>query len=253
MGKIYSIVSGKGGVGKTTSAINLGAALNKMGENVLVVDVNLSTPNVGLHLGAPVVPITLNHVLSGRAEVLEAIYEHDSGLRIMPASLSITELKKINHEKLTELGEELRKISKHVIFDSSAGLGQETIASINAADEIILVTQAELPSVTDALKTIKLIEQLEKGIKGFIITRYRGKKSEMPLENIKDMLEVPLLGIIPEDKNMQKALSMKNPILDTHPKSKASKAYEKIAVSLLGSRYVIRQNFYEKLRDKLRS
>ena len=63
MATIYSIVSGKGGVGKTTSCINLGAALNKTGEEVIIVDANLTTPNIGLHLGAPIVPITLNHVL----------------------------------------------------------------------------------------------------------------------------------------------------------------------------------------------
>ena len=59
MSKIIAIVSGKGGVGKTTSAINLGVALNKFGKNVVVVDANLTTPNIGLHLGAPIVPISL--------------------------------------------------------------------------------------------------------------------------------------------------------------------------------------------------
>jgi len=63
MSRLITITSGKGGVGKTTTTINLGVALQSLGKRVIIVDANLSTPNVGLHLGAPIVPISLNHVL----------------------------------------------------------------------------------------------------------------------------------------------------------------------------------------------
>ena len=96
-GKVYVVISGKGGVGKTTSAINLGISVNELGKEVIIVDANMTTPNVGLHLGSPIVPITLNHVMSNKARVEEAIYEHESGTKIMPASLSIGELKNIKH------------------------------------------------------------------------------------------------------------------------------------------------------------
>ena len=88
MTKIIVITSGKGGVGKTTTAINLGAAMNYFGKDVLVIDGNLTTPNVGIHLGSPEVPINLNHILSGKADVFEGVYEHESGLKIIPSSLS---------------------------------------------------------------------------------------------------------------------------------------------------------------------
>ena len=100
MSKIYAIVSGKGGTGKTTSAINLGTSLNHLGEDVLIIDGNLATPNIGIHLGAPIVPITLNHVLNGKAKIEEAIYEHESGTKIIPASLSLKQAEKINYRKL---------------------------------------------------------------------------------------------------------------------------------------------------------
>ena len=77
MARIIVINSGKGGVGKTTTAINLGVALNKMGQEVIIVDANLNTPNIGLQLGAPIVPITLNHILKGKAKIEDAIYEQD--------------------------------------------------------------------------------------------------------------------------------------------------------------------------------
>src|SRR3989344_513217 len=100
MSRFIVITSGKGGVGKTTTAVNLATAINSFDEDVLLVDVNLTTPNVGLHLGAPVVPITLNHVLDGKADLVDSIYEHESGTKVIPASLSIKELKKLNDRDL---------------------------------------------------------------------------------------------------------------------------------------------------------
>lgn len=248
MAKIYGIISAKGGVGKTTSAINLAAALNSFDQDTMVVDANLSTPNVGLHLGAPIVPVTLNHVLSGSANIPDAIYEHYSGLKILPSSLSTKDLKKIRHENLSKITKQLKNFSEHIVLDSSAGLGREALAAINAADEIILVTQAEMPSVTDALKSVKLAEQLNKYVRGFIITKYQGRKTEMSIANIKDMLELPLLGVIPEDKNIQKALALKNAIIYTHPRSKASRAYKKIAKRILGLKR--EKSLYQRILDK---
>ena len=95
MNKIIVINSGKGGVGKTVSAVNLGAAINYFNKDVLVIDGNLTTTNVGIQLGSPEVPINLNHVLLGKAEAFEAVYEHESGIKIIPSSLSILVLKKI--------------------------------------------------------------------------------------------------------------------------------------------------------------
>src|SRR3989338_10734519 len=95
MAKLITITSGKGGVGKTTTAINLGAALNAFGKEVIILDANLTTPNIGLHLGAPLVPVSLNHVLSGKAKIVDAIYEHESGTKVIPSSLSVRDLKGI--------------------------------------------------------------------------------------------------------------------------------------------------------------
>src|SRR3989339_743502 len=109
MSRIITITSGKGGVGKTTTSINLAAALNFFGKDVIIVDANLTTPNVGLHLGAPIVPVSLNHVLLGKAKVSDAIYEHESGTKIIPSSLSVKELRRLDHSKLKEISKKLRK------------------------------------------------------------------------------------------------------------------------------------------------
>jgi septum site-determining protein MinD len=237
MSKIIVITSGKGGVGKTTTAINLGAAMNYFGKDALIIDTNISTPNVGIHLGSPEVPICLNHVLCKKAQAFEAVYEHESGLKIMPASLSISESAKTDPKKLKTIKQEILQISNYIILDSAAGLGEEASSSMDLADEIIIVTNAEMPAITDALKTIKTAEQKGKKVIGVIVTKVRKDKIELQPETVKDMLEIPILGMIPLDIRVSKSLNQKNPVIYTHPKSKAARAYKEIAARLLNMEY----------------
>lgn len=234
MSTLITISSGKGGVGKTTTAINLAAAINEFGKEVIILDANLTTPNVGLHLGAPIVPVSLNHVLMGKAKISDAIYEHKSGTKIVPSSLSARDLKKINHGKLKEIGKKLRRMADYVIFDSAAGLGEEALAAIDACDELVIVTNPEIPAVTDALKTAKVAEDMGRDVRGVIVSRVKGDSCEMPIANIEDMLELPILGIVPEDKNVPNSVVMKDALIYTHPRSRAARAYKKIAAKLIG-------------------
>ena len=237
MKRIITITSGKGGVGKTITAINLGAALNYFGKDVLIIEGNLSTPNLVLNLNSPEVPITLNHILLNKAKPSEAVYEHKSGIKIIPASLSVKELKKIKPEKLKNFKNEFKKLSDYVIVDGAAGLGNEAISAIELADELIVVTNPEIPAVTNALKTIKLAEEKNKKVLGVIVTRVKKNKIEMPPEDVKEMLESPILGMIPEDLSVPKSINKKSPVVYTEPKSNAARAYKEIAANLLGIYY----------------
>ncbi|RMD66096.1 septum site-determining protein MinD [Candidatus Pacearchaeota archaeon] len=243
MTRVITITSGKGGVGKTTTAINLAAAINHFGKNVILVDANLTTPNVGLHLGAPIVPVSLNHVLSGKADVVEAIYEHESGTKVIPSSLSMNGVRKLNQGKLKDVAKKLKKIADVVIFDSAAGLGDEAVAAIEAADEIVIVTNPELPAVTDALKTYKLVEQMGKKVHGVVVTRVKFHKHEMPLNNVAEMLELPIIGVVPEDERFKHSVVLKDAILHTHPRSRVAREYRKLAARLLGM-----ENYKERVR-----
>jgi len=248
MGKIFVISSGKGGVGKTTTAINLAAAINSFKENVTIVDANLTTPNVGVYLGAPIVPVSLTHVLMGKASIDEAIYEHESGTKIIPCSLSIKELEKIKPEKLYDVAKKLRKISDYIIFDSAAGLGEEAITAMNVGDEVIIIANPELASVTDALKTAKVAEILGKNVKGVIITRVKKDGLDMSYSNVKEMLELPILGVIPEDKSIRHSHILKDAVVHTHPRSKSAKAYREVAAKLIGRHYAEESMFSRALR-----
>ncbi|MCK5449470.1 cell division ATPase MinD [Candidatus Pacearchaeota archaeon] len=247
MARIIVINSGKGGVGKTTTAINLGVSLNKFGKDVIIVDTNLNTPNIGLQLGAPIVPVTLNHVLKGTANIDEAIYEHSSGTKIVPSSLSIEELTKFNTKKIPGIAKELGNMCEYVIIDSAAGFGEEVIASIDAADEIIIVTNPEMPSVTDALKAVKVARKMGKEINGVIVTQHRNASYEMSLSSIKSMLESQIIGVVPEDFAVKEALNLRDAVVHTHPKSKVAKKYCEIARKITGENIEKEQGFFSKL------
>lgn len=250
MKKVIVITSGKGGVGKTTTAINLGAAINYFGKDVLVIDGNLSTPNIGVYLGSPEVPINLNHILSKKADVSEAIYEHESGMKIIPSSLSIKELKKIKPEKIRDFKKGFKKVSDYIIVDSAAGLGNEALSLMRMADELIVVTNPEMPAITDSLKAIKIAGQMKKQILGIIVNRVRKNNIEMQPEIVKEMLETPIIGMVPEDISVQKSLSLKDAVVHTHPKSNSARAYKEIAAKLLNIEYDSdkdREKFFKRL------
>ncbi len=247
MARIIVINSGKGGVGKTTTAINLGVSLNKLDKEVIIIDANLNTPNVGLQLGAPIVPVTLNHVLKGKADIEDAIYEHSSGTKIVPSSLSIKELGKFNLKKLPEITKKLSSMCDYVIVDSAAGFGEEVIAVLGLADEIIIVTNPEMPAVTDALKAVKVAREMGREINGVIVTRHTNAKYELPLSSIKSMLESQIIGVIPEDKAVKEALNLRDAVCHTHPKSKVSKKYYEIARKVSGEHVEENKGFFKRI------
>jgi len=230
MTRSIAIVSGKGGVGKTTTAINLGISLNQLGKSVIVVDANLSTPDVGLSLGAPVVPIALQHVLSNKSDFSKAIYRHHSGVRIMPSSLSFNGESDIS--SLKKVVSDLKKIHDLVLIDCAAGINKETLSVMDAADECLIVTNPEMPALSSALKTIKAARQMDKKIIGVVLAK-TGRKG-INAKNIGQLLENEILGEIPEDKNARNALMKRDALVMAYPRSKASRGYGKIAKIIVG-------------------
>lgn len=252
MARVISIVSGKGGVGKTVTTANLGVALAEMGQEVTVVDCNLTTPNLGLHLGISVFPKTLHDVLKGRAKLSDAIYEHDFGLKIVPSGLSIDDLKGIDARDLPTALMELFTTDDIILIDGAAGLGREALSALQSSDELIIVTNPELPAVLDALKLEKLAEQLGAKLLGVIVNRVGNKSHELTTREIEDMLELPVLARIPEDENVKKAIARRMPVVKFNPYSPASIAFKKLAAELVGQRIEIGIPWWKKVFAFLR-
>jgi septum site-determining protein MinD len=242
--RAIAIVSGKGGVGKTTTAINLGTSLNSLGKNIIIVDANVSTPDVGISLGAPIVPISLQHVLSGKSNAENAIYTHHSGTKIVPSSLTFNKEAKL--ENLRKTVHQFKQMADIVLIDSAAGIGDDVEAAINAADECLIVTNAETPALSSALKTKKLVKDMGKEITGVVVTKVRGK-DDIGKKNVESLLGHKVIGAVKEDRHVKTALLMKEAVTVSHPRSKVSRDYSNIARVIIGEDY--KESSIEKMRN----
>lgn len=239
--RIIGLLSGKGGVGKTTSTINIGTALTRLGKNVIIIDGNLTTPNLSLQLGSPIFETDIHKILKSRTNINNAIQEKNN-LKFIPGNISLDALENVRLEKFYK---EIRKLdADFILVDGPAGLGKEAINIIDSCDEFIIITNPEMPAVTDALKTIKLIESMNKNVLGVLVTRKRDKFN-LKLKQIENLVEKPIIGVIPEDEKVSEALMKRNPVLITHPRAKSSRAYKKLASRIVGEKY--QENILEQI------
>lgn len=234
MTRTIAIIGGKGGIGKTILVSNLSTALTELGYDVIAIDANLTTPNLGLHLGMHLAPKTLHDVLKRKTKLKNTIYPHTLGFKLIPASMSVGDLTGVDVGRLQEVTLNLLGKADFIILDCAAGLGREAVSAIKAADEILIITNPDLPSVADALKTAKLTESLNKKIIGVVVNRVKKKKHELTKEEIEDMIGVPVLAGIPEDINVIKSIVSKNPLVNYDPYSPASIEIKRLAYRLIG-------------------
>lgn len=252
MCRIISVVSGKGGVGKTTLVANLGAYLVEKGKNVILVDANLSGANLGLHLDIPYnYTFSLNSLLKGKIPPSEAIFTHFLGFEIIPASIVDME---INPRRLKHILKKISKDKDFIIIDSAPGINHEALASIESSDEILLVTTPEIPAIVDVLRSKKLADSCGKKILGTIINRSRGENFEIEDKHIQDILEVPIISKIPEHKKVRESVAMKIPVVVYAPYSKASIEIKRVAHFLLEEempKISLKQKIIYFIKDKI--
>jgi len=232
-----AILGGKGGVGKSTLTANLGIAMADFGANVIAIDANLTTPNLGMHLGIPLYPKTMHDVLKGRVAITDAIYRHSSGLRVIPAGISLEDLRGVDPKELSTHLLDLVGIVDHILLDASAGLGREAIAAQESADETLLITTPDMPSVTDALKASKIGEQLGTRTLGVVVNRITGRKHEMTYDEIATMIDARIVAEIPEDPVVAEAIAARTPIVHHRPRSPAAQEIKRLAAYILGFEY----------------
>jgi septum site-determining protein MinD len=252
MTRIIVVSSGKGGVGKTTLVANLAAALADYGKKVVAVDCNLTTSNLGLHLGIPLYPVTLQDVLGRRARIKDAMYYHTSGFRVVPADISLSRKFRPKTHELIDTFYKLVGDADFVLIDSAAGLGPEAEMAVEAADEAIIVTNPELPALTDALKLKKLAESHGTKNVGVVLNRVKGESNEIETESVEAFMDLPLLGVVPEDRRVRDAIANKQPVYVDSPKSRAALHFKQIAARLIGEEFEVRKPLTSRLFAWLR-
>jgi septum site-determining protein MinD len=237
MTRIIAVASGKGGVGKTTLVSNLSAALAHFGKSVVAVDANITTSNLGIHLGIPLYPVTIQDVLNGRAHLRDAVYNHKSGFRVVPADISLRKTTKLSPHNLMDTLYKFAGNSDFVLIDTAAGIGKEARMSIEAADEMLTVTNPEMPALTDALKLSRVAEQAGTKNIGAVLNRVRGDAHEVSQERAENFLGFPIIANIPEDHAVRKSIHQKVPAVTMHPDAAASHEFKRLAALLSGETY----------------
>ena len=233
--KIIGVLSGKGGVGKTTIVSNLGAALaSDFGKKVLIIDSNVKTSHLGLHLGLyEELPVTLREVMFKKVPVMYAIFLHPTtGLRLLPAPMKAD----MNLRNMDGIFEELRGAYDPILVDCAPGLGRDVVIAAKAIDKAILVTTPDLPAVTDVLKTIGLLEKFKKNIIGIVINRVRKEKYELTLDEIESTCGYDVVSIIPETNKIPESISEGVPLVMSSG-CQAAVELKRLAANLIGEEY----------------
>jgi septum site-determining protein MinD len=254
MAKVLVVTSGKGGVGKTTSSAALGAALAQAGQSVVVVDFDVGLRNLDLVMGAERrVIFDLVNVVQGDAKLPQALIRDKrlENLWLLPASQTR------DKEALTEAGvegviAELRERFDWVVCDSPAGIEKGATLAMRFADQAVVVANPEVSSVRDADRIIGLldsktrrVEDGERVEKHLLLTRYdaaRAARGEMmKVEDVLEILAIPLLGIIQESPDVLTASNVGAPVTLHNPQSAVARAYADAARRLMGETVAIRQ------------
>ena len=234
MGKTIGIVSLKGGVGKTSVVAALGGALSMLGQKVLLVDGNLSSPSLGLHLNIINPDKTIHDILNRTARIKDAIYQHNK-IDVIPAS--IFKSIEVSPLKLKDYLKGIKKKYDFVIVDSSPSLNEETLAVMLASDEIFVVSTPDHPTMSTSLKAAKLAKQRGNPISGIILNKVHKKNFELSMDEVENTLDIPVLAVIPYDINVLRALSKMEPSTTYKPGSEGSEEFMKFAATISGQKY----------------
>ena len=247
MAKVMVVTSGKGGVGKTTSTAALGVALAQGGQNVVVVDFDVGLRNLDLVMGAERrVVYDLINVVQGDAKLAQALIRDKrlDTLSILPASQT-RDKDALTEEGVARVMAELEEKFDWVICDSPAGIERGATLAMRHAEIAVVVTNPEVSSVRDSDRIIGLLDsktiKAEKGErvdKHLLLTRYdpaRAQRGEMlTVEDVLEILSIPLLGIIPESEEVLKASNMGSPVTLSNAASAPARAYHDAARRLMG-------------------
>ncbi|MFH5800207.1 cell division ATPase MinD [Haladaptatus sp. CMAA 1911] len=231
-GTVFAVASGKGGVGKTTTAINLGAMLAAADHGVVVVDTDLGMANVGGYLDFEMDGATLHEVLSGDASVEEAIYHAPGDIDVLPSSTDIYTFAQSQTAQLQRVVAELKEEYEYVLLDTGAGISYDTILPLSLADDVLLVTTPDVASVRDTAKTAELTSRVEGTVRGAVLTQ-RGNDI-LNADNVEGTLDTDVLTVVPDDETVPMGIDAGRPLALFSPNSPAATAYRELSNILSG-------------------
>ena len=256
MAKIIVVTSGKGGVGKTTTSAAISAGLAKHGYKVVVIDFDVGLRNLDLIMGVERrVVFDLINVINGEAKLAQALIKDKrlENLYILPASQT-RDKEALNDEGIANVIDELSNEFDYIICDSPAGIEKGAMSAMYHADTAIIVTNPEVSSVRDSDRILGMLSSTTKRVKEgrgapeqhLLLTRYSPERvangQMLSVEDVHDILHIPLLGVIPESQAVLNASNSGTPVILDH-ETDAGQAYSDAVRRLLGEE--IPQRFIE--------
>lgn len=240
--RVISVASGKGGVGKTNVSVNLGTALSRLGNRVMLMDADMGLANVDILLGLQT-PYNLSHVLDGQKTLKEVIVEGPSGLKIIPAASGVKRMAQLNAMEnagiinaFSDLSDELDIL----IIDTAAGIADSVVSFCRASQEIIVVVTDEPASITDAYALIKVLSR-DYGVSRFRLlanmvgSQREGRVLYDKMASVTEkFLNVTLdyLGVVPYDRALKQAIQRQKPVVLTSPNSAAAESFYGMAQAI---------------------
>ena len=239
MGEVIVITSGKGGVGKTTTTANLGAALALRNKKVALIDTDIGLRNLDVVMGLENrIVYDIVDVVEEKCKLRQALIKDKrfNELFLLPAAQT-RDKSAVNEEQMKELIGKLKDEFDYILIDCPAGIEQGFKNAIAGADRAIVVTTAEISAIRDADRIIGLLEASEIKNPELVINRIRPnmiKKGEMmDVEDIVDLLSIDLIGVVPDDEYIITQTNKGEPVV-IKEKAPSGKAYTEIARRILG-------------------
>jgi septum site-determining protein MinD len=238
-GKVVTVTSGKGGVGKTTATANLGAALADLGHKVVCIDADIGLRNLDVVLGLENrIVYDLIDVVEGRCRLRQAMIRDKrlSDLYLIPAAQT-RDKSAISPSDMVRLCDDLRPECDWIIIDSPAGIERGFRNAVAPADIVVVITNPEVSAVRDADRIIGLVEAEEKGPARLVINRIKPemvRRGDMlGVEDVLELLAVELVGMVPDDESVLTGANRGTPVV-LDGKSRAGQAFRNIARRLKG-------------------
>lgn len=239
-GRVIVITSGKGGVGKTTTSANIGTALAKAGQKVVLIDTDIGLRNLDLLLGLENrIVYTIVDVVEERCKLKQALVKDKKNPNLcLLAAAQTRDKSALNQDQLKSICEELKEEHDFILVDCPAGIEQGFQNAVAGATEAIVVTTPEMSAVRDADRIIGLLEAKEE-IESYklLLNRVRPNLIQtndmMSVEDVVDILSCSLIGIIPEDTGVITSTNKGEPIVNDD-KSLAGQAYQNVARRIMG-------------------
>lgn len=237
--RVIVVTSGKGGVGKTTTTSNISVALARAGHKVVAVDADIGLRNLDVMMGLENrVVYNLIDVVEGSCKLSQALVRDKrvDNLFLLPAAQTRTK-DAVSSGQMEELCSMLREEFEYILIDSPAGIESGFRNAVVGADEALVISTPEVPSVRDADRIIGLLESMEKAPIRLVVNRLRTsmvREGEMlDVNDVLDILAIDLIGVVPEDDSVVKSANRGEP-LTLSDSSPAALAFQRIAARLAG-------------------